>query len=437
MDYQKRISRAATIRLETEKCFTLALYDCLRRRKMAWIAEVRTWFRTEWIADDGFRHICEALFRIAKEEIPPTSLEIAKILQRARRKNYDISWITELLQLATAKAGHIRYYAMCVYDEYRKVTASDEIIGNATKLIGTGDPDPILDDIKKIPEKYRKLLDNRGKDNEQAVKLVIDELEGKGPKKTGFGIGSLDSVLDGGLEPSTLTVVGAATSGGKSSLLAQSAIETVLKQGRAIMFFALEMSAKEMYKRWMNYLAGIPGIFSRRTKLEKLAQIEELAKDKGLLHLFCGARSMRQIESEVEAYVESVEVGLVAIDYLQIVVPPKGMDSRQMEVSEIVRRMKQLATMFSVPVLTGSQLNRTSSEKPTLRGLRESGSIEQDADVVLLIDPERSVSQEVDARIIVAKNRNGRLGSVDVRWEKPTHRFFDPQEGTKLGDWND
>jgi len=291
-------------------------------------------------------------------------------------------------------------------------------------LVVTLVPDEVLDRIRQIPARYAPPPDSRGTDNEQALAEIIDEMDGKITPKITIGIGNLDAKL-GGFGPGTLTVVGAATSCGKSVLLGQAAIHVATRKNKVALFFALEMTTKEMYQRWARYLSEQRDGGNRKKIIEALAELRLQTEKNGMLHVFDGPRNVQAIERACEVYVETMDVGIVCVDYLQLVLPNPKITNRQEQIADITRSLKQIAGKFKVPIITGSQLNRQGEEKPTLRSLRESGAIGQDADIVLLLTPKQSRSHTVEMMIRIAKNRNGKTGAVDLAWDKAIHRIRD------------
>lgn len=251
---------------------------------------------------------------------------------------------------------------------------------------------------------------------------IFDE---DGPKRgLSTGIGALDDVI-GGLKPGQFVVVAGRPGGGKSVLLTDFLRAVTIRQCEPGVLFSLEMGRSEVQKRLLAAEAGVDlshitnGPLSdwERAKLRQRAEelrgvflsIDDTATaDLPLIRATC-----RKIQAETG-------LGIVLVDYLQLVSTPAGVDNRVAAVGEISRGLKILARELGVPVVAAAQINRSSESRsdrrPQLSDLRESGSIEQDADIVILLhrpdyhDAEHERAGEID--LIVAKNRNGPIETV-------------------------
>ena len=266
------------------------------------------------------------------------------------------------------------------------------------------------------------------------------------------GLADLDALLVG-LNPSDLIIVAARTGVGKTALMLNMARNAAVGQQAKVAIFSLEMSGDQLAQR---LLAAEASVDSRRLRLGTHNEAEE--------HRIMHAHG---VLSDAQIYIDdsySLRVGdmrgrlqgliseaggldLVVVDYLQLMDGERRRDAnRVQEVGHITRSLKQLAREFDVPIVTGSQLSRATEQRaghvPMLSDLRESGSIEQDADVVLFIHREEVYTTREDwhathpdkarhpypeglAQLIVAKHRNGPVATVDVRFEKSFSRFGD------------
>ena len=260
------------------------------------------------------------------------------------------------------------------------------------------------------------------------------------------GLSELDALL-GGLNPSDLIIVAARTGVGKTSLMLNFARNAAVGQHAKVAFFALEMSGEQMAQR---LLAGESRVDSARLRLGMHNQAEEsrIMHGHGVLSeadIFVDDSAALQIP-ELRAKAMRLQrdhgLDLIIIDYLQLVHGNRS-DNRVQEVSYITRSLKELARELNIPVVAGSQLSRAPDHRqphiPVLSDLRESGSIEQDADVVLLIYREEMyVSKEQWeaehpnrrypaglAQLILAKHRNGPTGTVEVRFRDNISKFDD------------
>lgn len=278
----------------------------------------------------------------------------------------------------------------------------------------------------------------------QIMPGAVDEIEaiaGRGGKLTGVptGIADLDQ-LTNGLHPGQMIVVAARPAVGKSVLGMDFLRSAALRHGIPSIMFNLEMNRNELTRRLLSAEARIPlhhiqtGMLSDDdwTKLARtMAEVSEAP-------LFIDDSPnmlMGQIEAKCERMKDQHGLGFVVIDYLQLMKGPNPnrSESRQNDVSEISRSIKLLAKKFEVPVVAISQLNRGPEQRqdgrPQLSDLRESGSIEQDADMVILLHrpdyKEREHPRAGEADIIVAKHRNGPTTTLTVAFQGHYSRFVD------------
>ena len=243
------------------------------------------------------------------------------------------------------------------------------------------------------------------------------------------GFTRLDSNLGGGLRNGCLYVIGARPGVGKSALAIHLAMQAARKGIRSS-YASLEMTASECAGRLLANASGVPRPTSQgaltaqhKTKLADTASsmkawpITFKDDNQATLEAFGAFLAQQRLEGEL---------GFAVIDYLQLLSSP-GFESRTQEVSHISRSCKQMAMEYAVPIVALSQLNRSAareSRKPTLSDLRESGSIEQDADCVLLLDVEKELGPSKDCIWMnLAKNRNGETGQSFAEFEKPLGRF--------------
>lgn len=258
--------------------------------------------------------------------------------------------------------------------------------------------------------------------------------------KTGFP--RLDEKLLG-LRAGQMVVVGARPGVGKTSFALNLAVQAA-EEGASVVFFSLEMSATEIAQRLMSARAQVDlqAIRSARIKREEWAELERATEDLSKLDLLIDdtpGTTITEVRAKARRMLNHKENGLIILDYLQLVSPPpsRRADSRATEVSEMSRGIKIMAKDLGVPVVALSQLSRQSEartgKRPQLSDLRESGAIEQDADIVILLD--RSSTPEEAERsdrpdegvteFIVAKNRSGPVGTIEMAFLKESTKFME------------
>ncbi|HEV3232167.1 MAG TPA: replicative DNA helicase, partial [Candidatus Dormibacteraeota bacterium] len=250
--------------------------------------------------------------------------------------------------------------------------------------------------------------------------------------RTGFF--KLDE-MTGGLQPGTLTILAARPSMGKTSLALNIAQHAAMKERVPVAVFSLEMSRWELTHR---LLAGEANVDGAQLKTGRLSDTDwsRIANAMGVLSeapIYVDDRpgaTVLEMRSKARRLKLRHDIGLVVIDYIQLMYGSGRTENRTQEVSEISRSLKRLAVELDIPILALSQLSRASEQRadhrPQLSDLRESGSLEQDSDIVLFIYREGVHNPEVkrnQTELMVAKHRSGATGSVDLLFMETQTRF--------------
>lgn len=271
--------------------------------------------------------------------------------------------------------------------------------------------------------------------------MTIDELDAIAAHGGSFngvptGFADLDA-LTHGLHPGQLVVVAARPAFGKSTLGLDLARSASVKHGMASVIFSLEMSRTEIAMRLLAAECHIPMHHMRGGQLSdeewKRIALKMGEVDSAPLYIDDSPNmSMMEIRAKCRRLKQRHDLRLVVIDYLQLMSSGKRVESRQQEVAEFSRALKLLAKELEVPVVAIAQLNRASEQRadrrPMLSDLRESGAIEQDADVVLLIHREDFYDHDQrpgEADFIIAKHRNGPTDTITVSFLGHYSRFAD------------
>ena len=312
------------------------------------------------------------------------------------------------------------------------------------------------EDTKEVVDRAEKLLldvTNRDvRQSEQTLEEIMGELYEEleeqsmsGEKTLGVqtGFPKIDECLLG-LRPGQMIVLGARPGVGKTSFSLNLAVNAAAR-GASVAFFSLEMSKTEIAQRLLSAQAriGLMDIRSANIRDQQWPQILEATSELSQLDIMVDdtpGTTVTEVRAKARRMLKGKERGVVILDYLQLVSPPSGghrADSRATEVSEMSRGIKIMAKDLGVPVIALSQLNRgvegRTGKKPQLSDLRESGSIEQDADIVILLD--RSMTPEEAARedrpdenitdFIIAKNRSGPLDTVHLTFLAGSTKFVE------------
>lgn len=286
---------------------------------------------------------------------------------------------------------------------------------------------------------------------EEAARSMLEELEeqaanGLGAIGVQTGFPKIDATLLG-LRKGQMVVVGARPSVGKTSFALNLAVQSA-EAGASVAFFSLEMSAVEILQRIISSRSQVPlqriraGTIAQEDWSRILSACDDISKLDIMIDESPGT-TVTEIRAKARRMLAKKKKGIVIIDYLQLIAPTnaRSSDTKATEVAEISRGVKIMAKDLGVPVVTLSQLSRQSEnrpgKRPQLSDLRDSGSIEQDADIVILLD--RSVTQEEAARkdrpkdaetdFIIAKNRSGPVATIKMGFIKESTKFCEIEYG--------
>jgi replicative DNA helicase len=284
---------------------------------------------------------------------------------------------------------------------------------------------------KSLPKNFVAIKDE--------LKLAYERIEklhehGGGLRGVGTGFTGIDNLLSG-LQRSDLVVLGARPSLGKTSLALDIARHAAVKLKVPVGIFSLEMSREQVVDRLISSQSNVPLWKLRTGRVKNEGDFQAIQHALGTLSsatLYIddtASPSILQMRSMARRLQIEHGLGLLVVDYLQLIVPRRNTDNMVAQVTEISRGLKAIARELNVPVLALSQLSRGVDQRddktPKLHDLRESGSIEQDADIVMFISRERNPppGQENVAQIHIAKHRNGPLGIVDLVFDQEHASF--------------
>jgi replicative DNA helicase len=348
------------------------------------------------------------------------------------------------LESSVPTAANASYYASIVADKaiLRKLVQSGTRI---TQLgyAAEGDPSELVNDAQvEIFTIGRSAGAQDAIVLRDAVKVAVNEMEEQAKSaKEGLdiptGFRELDDVTNG-LHPGQLILIAARPGLGKSTLALDFARSAALRSHVPTVFFSLEMSATEISQRLMSAETNVPLSAIRKSKdlqsegWKRINTLQPKLDDTPLYIDDSPNLTLSEIRAKCRRLKAQHGIKLVIIDYLQLMTSGKKVENRQQEVSEFSRSLKLLAKELGVPIVALSQLNRgpenAPDKKPQLSHLRESGSLEQDADIVLLLHRERFAEQgenRNDAEIHIAKHRNGEMRVLQVLFEGHYSRFSD------------
>ena len=353
-------------------------------------------------------------------------------------------YLHELVSSVSVTAN-ATYYAEIVRDKAilrRLVDASLRI--SQMGYQAEGDVAAIVD---RAQQAIYEVADNRASEDYQPlselVESTLDEIESLSQHGVMAGVptGFIDlDHLTNGLHSGQMVIIAARPGMGKSTLGLDFARSASIKHGLCSVFFSLEMTKSEIVMRLMSAEAGVPLNHIRKGEMkdEDWNRIAAKTAQVSRAPLFIDDSpnlTMMEIRAKARRLKQRYDLKLVVIDYMQLMTSGKKVESRQLEVSEFSRQIKLLAKELEVPVVALSQLNRgpetRTDKKPMLSDLRESGSLEQDADVVILLHREDAYDKQSpragEADFIIAKHRNGATDVIPVAFQGALSRFVDMQ----------
>lgn len=374
-------------------------------------------------------------------------VDLVTLQDRLREKDVppEVSSLEFIRDLVTAvpTSANIKHYANIVAEKstLRKLIRLNEEIAN-TCYVGKESLETILEDTeKRVFELVQKRNTGEFVPIRQIVMNAMDKIEiasRNDGNVTGIATGFIDlDYRTAGMQPSDLILVAARPSMGKTAFVLNMAQYMAFNQNQTVAIFSLEMSKEQLVNRLFSMESRVDSQHIRTGKLSD-AEWEKLIESAGMIgrsNLIIDDTpgiSISELRSKCRKYKLEHDLKIVIIDYLQLMSGSgKGSDSRQQEISDISRSLKALARELNVPVVALSQLSRAVEQRPDhrpmLSDLRESGAIEQDADVVMFIYRDDYYNKDTDkkgiAEIIIAKQRNGPIGTVELVWMPDYTKF--------------
>lgn len=365
--------------------------------------------------------------RLKEKELPP--------------ELYSVEFIRDLVA-GVPTSANARYYADIVKEKavLRRLIKVTEGIANECYL--SREPvDAILENTEK---QIFDVVQNKSTGDFVGIdKIVLQSLESieaasktKGTV-TGVSTGFYDlDYKTAGLQPSDLILVAARPSMGKTAFVLNVAEHVAVRDRKTTAIFSLEMSKDQLVKRMLAMNSRVDSQAIRSGELKdddwiKLVESVKVIGNSGLIIDDTPGISISELRSKCRKYKLEHDLGLVIIDYLQLMTGSKKTESRQQEVSDISRSLKALAREINAPIVALSQLSRAVEQRPDKRpmlsDLRESGAIEQDADVVMFIYRDDYYNKDTEepgvAEIIIGKQRNGPTGTVKLGWQAQYTKF--------------
>ena len=378
------------------------------------------------------------------------SVDIVTLQNKLREKDAppevsSLEFVKELM-LSIPTAAHIRDYAEIVAQKavLRRLIRASEEIANVC-YAGKDSLEAILEDTEKS---IFNIVQRRNTGDYVPIRQIVlnamERIEKASKTKgnvTGVATGFLDlDYKTAGMQPADLILVAARPSMGKTALVLNIAQYVAFKSDLPLAVFSLEMSREQLVNRLFSLESRVDSQHIRTGNLSD-REWEDLIDGAGIVGRSkliiddTPGISVPELRSKCRKFKLEHDIQMVIIDYLQLMSGSGRTDSRQQEVSEISRALKALARELSVPVIALSQLSRAVEQRPDhrtmLSDLRESGAIEQDADVVMFIYRDDYYNKDSEkkgiAEIIIAKQRNGPIGTVELAWLPDYTKFANIQ----------
>ncbi len=393
--------------------------------------------------------VFEAMVELYNEAKP---VDMITLQDRLKEKDVppevsSLEFVKDILDTVPTSAN-ARYYANIVAEKalLRRLIKVNEEIANTCYL----GKEPVEDILNETEQKIFRLVQKRRVDEFVPIrKIVSDALQkieiashNKGVV-TGIATGFVDlDYRTAGMQPSDLVLIAARPSMGKTAFALNIAEYVAFRTNRTVAIFSLEMSKEQLVNRLFSLESRVDAQKLRTGSLddndwEKLIESAAVIGKSNLIIDDTPGISVPELRSKCRKYKLEHDLQMVIIDYLQLMSASGKNDSRQQEISEISRALKALARELQVPVLALSQLSRAPEQRPDhrpmLSDLRESGAIEQDADVVMFIYRDDYYNKDSELKniseIIIAKQRNGPIGTVNLVWLPEYTKFANMERG--------
>jgi replicative DNA helicase len=406
---------------------------------------------------ESHRHVYDAVVSLFRRNVPVDAVTLVQQLERESRLEAvgGASYVGELSG-AVPTSANIEHYAKIVLDTAvlrRLISACTLVSGEAYSL--PGDVNELLDRaeaaIFSIAEsrqlnpiyKVADLLE----DSIKRIENIIKSHTGYTGLPSGFH--KLDELLSG-FQPSDMIVIAARPSVGKTAFALNIASHAAIHDGKSVLLFSLEMSKEQLVQRLLCMEGRIDSKrlrtgFLAKDEFSKLIPAADKLSNAPIFIDDSPNIGVLELRSKARRHAATHGLSLIIVDYLQLMSNPGRWENRQTEIAEISRSVKGIARELRIPVIALSQLSREAEKDdsgiPKLSHLRESGAIEQDADVVIMLarppyhkragsdDDDEDPSQDKLIHVTIAKQRNGPTGKLDLYFDRNLQRFLDPAAG--------
>lgn len=447
---EKRSMRIPPQNLDAEKALLGALM--IRKEAMFDVDDIIT---PDTFYSEKHRIIFQAILKLHTKSEPVDLLSLSTKLEELGQLEQigGRIYLTDIVESVPA-SSNAEHYAKLIEKKsmQRKLIEAGEYVAE----LGFSEGDTEIEDVLDTAEKKIFSVTNVSRGQKfisikHSLKETWDQLE-KLQESDGelrgvpSGYPALDNLL-AGFQPSDLIILAARPSVGKTTLALDIARNASVKHGVAVGVFSLEMSANQLTQRMLSAHSKVDAWKLRTGKLSTEQEFQSLSESLSELSqapIYIddqAGNSITKMKAAARRLKSEHGLGLIMIDYLQLMTTSKNYDSMVNQVTEISRSLKGLARELDVPVIALSQLSRAVESrggKPRLSDLRDSGSIEQDADVVMFIHREDRTGNRAEndstgiAEILIEKHRNGPVGKVDLYFDEKTSSFLSIDKNTQI-----
>lgn len=404
--------------------------------------------KTEDFYRDAHRVIYEALIKIISQNHRADLVLLVEELRKMGKLD-DVGGIAYVTNLPNYANGsfNVDKHARVVSEKAnlrRLIDAGNKIVGMCYS--GEGEPESIVNDAERMVlavtgvSNSEQSFSSIGEIVVDTINTISENSRRKGGL-TGLSTGfrRLDKITNG-LQQSDLILVAARPSMGKTAFTLNIAQHAAVKDHKSVAFFSLEMSKEQLVARILSSLSGVNSQKLKTGQLqgqewEQLIMATQALSEATLYIDDTPGLTVQNMRSKLRRLKSDKGLDLVVVDYIQLMQGrnSQGSDNRQQEISEISRNLKLIARELDVPILALSQLSRSvesrQDKRPVLSDLRESGSLEQDADIVMFLYRENYYDPETEkgdvSEVIIRKHRNGELGNIELIFQGEFARFRD------------
>lgn len=391
-------------------------------------------FSGEWFYDLRHRTIYETLVKMADEGQAIDTITVRQRLADSQQLDAigGVSYLSALMD-ATPSPANLPFYADIVEEKWtlrRMIATCSQVIGRIYTDENLGDVETLLDEVEKEVLSIRRQEVAGALTMKHHVRAVLDKKEADSSGSVMRGLSTGFRTLDNwtrGLKPQNLVIIAARPSVGKTSMALQIAERIAIEDKDPVLVFSLEMASEELTELTINRRARLTSVGTlNEGEMRNLMTVSALVSAAPMHLIDQGGLTIGQIQATARRVHQQHGVKLIVVDYIQLVRGNGRKENRTVEVGEVSMGLKALAKELRVPVIALAQLSRDCEREnrpPRMSDLRESGSLEADADIVILLHTKKDEGNFREVELRVEKNRGSRRGKIDMMFNGPLTEF--------------